>query len=192
DEVFRPLLAGNWNVARARQIAEEFERIYFSKGFWSTEVKASLKGTEELYIHAKFGTQFLFDFRGNDSFSRAELMTAIMENIRSVGLTNLSDAIAEAITISYRRIGHYYAEISLRVVQSKDVKNVSRQEFFVNIKEGKKTKLTAVDLEGNQFFSDQDFLNVLNDECSILVCRGYYDETFFGQFTDVLRKKYLS
>src|SRR5690606_7099887 len=51
DEVFRPLLAGNWNVARARQIAEEFERLYFSKGFWSTEVKASLNGTEELYIH---------------------------------------------------------------------------------------------------------------------------------------------
>ena len=189
---YEVILGKNWNASQARQITERIERDYFSKGFWQIDVEAFLSKDNELIVQAKFGSQYVFSFQGENAFSRTELVASIHETARSSSMSNVAEIIRESILKKYESIGLYNVEVDQRTVTSIDRQGVKRNEIHITLKENEKTRLGVISLEGNSFITETNFKTILEKECSVLVCRGYFDEQFLNNFTDIIRRNYLS
>lgn len=192
---FAPMLGANWNVGLSRQISEQLETSFFTRGFWSIDVDSKLIDSDQenkIEVTANFGPQYLFTFKGVSAFSRVELIDRIRDVAKSSNIDRMEDIVREAVTGLYETVGLYKIDLSQRSVIAKDRNGVLRTEIHIDITENQKTSLGRIALEGNQYISDQEFRDIVESECSVLVCRGYYDKKFLGDFSEVLRKKYLS
>lgn len=192
---FDSMVGVNWNVGLSRQISEQIETTYFTRGFWSIDVDSQLIEAQEdnkIEVKANFGPQYLFTFRGVTAFSRLELLNRIRDVAKSSNIDRMDEVVREAVTDLYESVGLYRIDLKQRSVIAKDRNGVLRTEIHVDIVENEKTSLGRIALEGNQFISDEEFKETVEEECSVLVCRGYYDKKFLGDFSELLRKKYLS
>lgn len=195
EDYFRVMLNQNWNVSQARQISEQVEQYFFMRGFWSVDVSADLvqeKNLNIIEIKASVGSQYLFTFRGNKAFSHDELRLRIRDSAKSGNLEKIQDLTYESLKTLYETIGLYNIDVTTRMISAVDKNKVKRLELHVDIKENEKTRLVKVDVEGNQFISNEKFNSILSEECSVLVCRNYLDQKFLVGFSDILRKHYLS
>lgn len=183
-----------WNASEAKRISELLGQRFFERGFWAADITAQLESLATkniLIIKAKLGTQFLFTFRGLSAFSRGEVLRKIKDGAKSSNLTQIDDVISMAIEKLYDNVGLYKVNIKIRKYSSQSKKGIRRSEFYVDIIENEKTQLGSVVLEGNQFIDTPKFDEILDEECSVLACRGYYDRKFFIDFSDKLRLNYL-
>tara|TARA_R110000868_G_scaffold55424_8_gene172380 strand:+ start:46166 stop:49048 length:2883 start_codon:yes stop_codon:yes gene_type:complete len=191
---FSSLMSTTWNSGDAKKTAERLEQIFFAKGFWAADIEAALtqvNGGNILSISAKLGKQYLFSFSGMKAFGRGEILNKIRERAKSSSASQINETIVSSIEDLYDTVGHYKVSTKIRVVESVDKLDVRRTEFFVEITERHKTRLGTISLEGNHFIDNNEFANLIDDECSVLVCRGYYDRKFFVDFSDKLRRSYL-
>ncbi|PIP90919.1 MAG: hypothetical protein COW79_05395 [Bdellovibrionales bacterium CG22_combo_CG10-13_8_21_14_all_38_13] len=191
---FEPLLFGTWNLAQSRDIIEALEKNYFEQGFWSADLNASLvkgKNQNSLVVDAILGNQYLFDFKGNNNASRADLLNAIKLSSTGLNLLQVDESIKESISKFYANFGLYDVQVVTRSKKTLDKKGINRLEFFVKIDEGIKTQLSKVNIDGNQFFSNDYFDGLIIEKCSVLVCRGYFDRKFFTEFSGEIRTQYL-
>ncbi len=191
---FEELKDSTWNVNQARKIVENLERSYFDRGFWSNDIDAELIESDrgnQLEVRASLGRQYLFQVRGNDSIDRSELINNIKQSSRGVSYDQVDESIKTSILKSYEGIGLYNVGSKIRRYLSTDKKGINRVEFYIDISENIKTKLNDFIVEGSQFFSKEYFDQLLEDKCSVLVCRGYFDRNFFNEFSSELRTNYL-
>lgn len=191
---FEPLVKSTWSASRSRDIVEFLEKNYFEQGFWSADLNASLNKVDSkniLTVNATLGPQYLFDFKGQIHASRSDLLNAIKTNSRGLNMSQLKESIQPSIAKFYEQFGLYDITVSIRLITSVDKKGIKRKEYFVKINEGQKTALSKIVFEGNQYFSNDYLDGLILEKCSVLVCRGYFDRSFFADFTTQIRREYL-
>lgn len=188
-------LGMNWNAGEARRESELLEQSYFQRGFWGASVEAEVvkeNKQDVLLVNAVLGEQYLFSFNGLRAFSHGEIVLKLSEAAKTANTEQLSTLVQDAMLKAYDEIGYYNVKTEIRLVNSKDRDGVRRKELFVKVTEGEKTKLNSVKIDGNQHIDDERFEDILADECSVLVCRNYYDRKYFVDFTERLRREYLA
>ncbi|MBY0413672.1 MAG: hypothetical protein K2Q18_05885, partial [Bdellovibrionales bacterium] len=175
--------------------ADLISKELFSAGYFSSSVKTELGGNPEevivkLSIELKEKTNF--EFLGNKIFSHQELRTKLLDKIRNefgkVDVQDLSNYISEV----YEERGFYQTGITYYQDQGFDKDKVKMVNFHFTIDEGIKIDVRDISYRGNSFLSKEEIQKIFNTHATSLAKGGFYDKVFFEEFSDILKKEYLS
>ncbi len=167
----------------------------FATGFFSASIKSELAGNPEkiiirMSIDLKERTNF--EFQGNKIFSHQELRNKILDKIRNefgkLDIQNLSAFIAE----EYENKGFYNTTVTYYQGKGQDSVNLKVNNYYFVIHEGSKVKVREVVFRGNSILHGTDINEIFKKHSTALASGGFYDKKFLEEFSDILKKEYLS
>jgi outer membrane protein insertion porin family len=174
---------------------DQIVKELFLAGYFNAVVKPELSGTDKsvtIKVIVDFKDRINFSFSGNKIYSHQELRSKIVDKVRNefgkADINSLSNYISELY-----EVGGFY-ETSVRSYQSegKDLENVGIKNFFFVINEGKKIKVREVIYRGNVALRGSELETFFHENATSLAKGGFLDRVFLDQFTDILKKEYLS
>ncbi|WP_163266668.1 outer membrane protein assembly factor BamA [Chelativorans alearense] len=131
-------------------------------------------------------------FQGNKKIKDQNLAQSVQLQPRRAFSNQLMEADAEAIREAYRRIGRDDATVSARVQELDD----GRVNVIYEVQEGDRTKIAAINFEGNSAFSDRRLRDVISTKrsniFSFLMRNDIYDENRLRADEEVLRRFYFN
>lgn len=184
-----------WDVLKFKIKIDQISRELFANGYFSSTVKTELAGTEtnvvaRIIIEARERTNF--QFTGSTLFSYQELRKILVDKIRNdFGKTERA-TLVNFINEAYENAGFYNTRIRSYQNEGRDVDGVVIKNYFFEIVEGEKLKVSSITYRGNLILSTDVLNNLFNDNATTLALAGYYDKTFFENYTDIIKREYLS
>ena len=166
----------------------------FTAGYFNAVIQTALSGTDknvivELSLNLK--NRVNFEFRGNQIISRQELRNKLLDKIRNefskIDIEELSGFIVD----EYEDSGFYETKVRSYSNQGVDSSKLKVINYFFIIEEGFKVKVRDVTYRGNTFLKNNEIKELFFKHGSALANGGYYDKTFFDEFSDILKKEYL-
>lgn len=143
-------------------------------------------------VEAYLGKKFLFSFFGNTVFSRQELIKSF-KDVLGKSVNSLESSALEAPIVNlYKSKGYYNVKLSTKVQTIKLRTGKEETTHFFIIEEGVKLPLAKLTFDGNQHFPNDFLQKFVKKEASVLVSRGFYDENFFADLPNKLKKLYWS
>ncbi|TKT76967.1 outer membrane protein assembly factor BamA [Aquamicrobium sp. LC103] len=131
-------------------------------------------------------------FQGNKKVKEAELSRAVQLQPRSPFSQSLLEADADTVRQAYARIGRNDAVVTPQVI---DLGN-NRVNVVFNVQEGGRTKVKAVNFEGNTAFGDGRLRDVISTKqsnfLSFLFRNDIYDEDRLRADEEALRRYYYN
>lgn len=167
----------------------------FSAGYFNAVVKTELSGTEnnvvvKLLLDLK--DRINFEFKGNKIFAHQELRTKLLDKIRNefgkVDVKGLSDFLAD----EYEEAGFYQTRVSFYTNEGTDAAKLKVINYFFVIEEGFKIDVREITYRGNSFLKNDEIKELFSKHATPLAKGGFYDKKFFDEFSDILKKEYLS
>jgi len=113
-------------------------------------------------------------FQGNKKIKDAELTNAVQLKPRSPFSTATMEADAETIRQAYARIGREDATVTTQVVDLGE----NRVNVVFEINEGDRTKIAAINFNGNNAFSDRRLAGVISTKRSNLLSFIFRDDVY--------------
>lgn len=167
----------------------------FAGGYFNSIIKTELGGTENDLI-VKFTMDLKdrvnFEFQGNHLFSHQELRTKLLDKIRNefgkVDIKNLSSFLAD----EYEDAGFYQTKVTNYQIQGVDASKLRVINYFFVIDEGFKIKVSEISYRGNSILKKNEIEDIFKKNGTALAKGGFYDKKFFDEFSDILKKEYLS
>ncbi|MBC7540388.1 MAG: BamA/TamA family outer membrane protein [Bacteriovorax sp.] len=192
---FEELSGKPWDVLKFKIKVDQIIKELFNSGYFSSSVKTELMGTESDVI-AKISIQALertnFQFKGNKIFSYQELRKRLIDKIRNdFGKTDRG-ALGNFINEIYEGAGIYNTSVKSYQNEGHDLDSVAVKNYYFEIEEGEKLKVSNVFYRGNLAIRGEDLDALFKKSATTLVLAGYYDKTFFENYTDIIKKEYLS
>jgi outer membrane protein insertion porin family len=184
-----------WDVLKFKIKVDQIIKELFNNGYFSSTVKTELQGTEsdiivKMTIVANERTNF--QFLGNTVFSHQELRKSLIEKIKNdFGKTD-KVALSNFIVETYEGAGFYNNRITSYQNEGRDLDGVAIKNYFFEIQEGEKLKVSSVVYRGNNILSGEDLERLFKKTATPLASAGYYDKSFFENFTAIITKEYLS
>lgn len=167
----------------------------FAGGYFNSVIKTELSGTENdliVKITMDLKDRVNFEFQGNHIFSHQELRTKLLDKIRNefgkVDIKNLSSFLAD----EYEDAGFYQTKVTNYQSQGVDASKLKVINYFFVIDEGFKIKVSEISYRGNSFLKNDEIEDIFKKHGTALAKGGFYDKTFFDEFSDILKKEYLS
>lgn len=131
-------------------------------------------------------------FQGNRKIKDRNLAQAVQLQPRGAFSGTLLESDAEAIRDAYRRIGRDDATVTTQVQDLGE----GRVNVIYNIDEGDRTKITAVNFEGNRAFGDRRLRDVVSTKASnplsFITRNDIYDENRLRADEEALRRFYYN
>ena len=167
----------------------------FTGGFFNAVIQTELAGTENdvvVKISMDLKERVNFEFQGNHLFSHQELRTKLLDKIRNefgkADIKNLSAFIAD----EYEDAGFYQTKVTNYLNSGVDASKIKVINYFFIIDEGFKIKVDEISYRGNSVLKNEDINEIFKKNATPLAKGGFYDKTFFDEFSDILKKEYLS
>lgn len=167
----------------------------FSAGYFNAVVKPELTGTENrivVKINIDLKERTNFEFLDNKIFSHQELRSKLLDKIRNeFGKTEI-EALATFISDTYEERGYYQTSVTYYEDEGLDKdKNKSINYHFI-VDEGIKIQVKEISYRGNSYFKNAEIEKIFQDNATSLAKGGFYDRAYFEDFSDILKKEYLS
>jgi outer membrane protein insertion porin family len=138
------------------------------------------------------GTRTNFYFNGNSLFSFQELRTKFFEKIKSdLGKVDV-EQLKLMLIESYEELGFYLTRVNINFQTGKDFDKKPIKNYIVEIDEGEKLKIESISFKGNSAISSEDLLKLYYENGTSLSRDGFYDKKYIENFTNIIKKKYLS
>jgi outer membrane protein insertion porin family len=192
---FEELAGMPWDVLKFKIKIDQVIKELFNNGYFSSSVKTEMTGTEsdvvvKISIQAQDRTNF--QFIGNKIFSHQELRRKLIDKIRNdFGKTDRA-ALASFINDVYEGAGFYNTNVKSYQNEGKDLDGIVVKNYFFEIDEGEKLKVSNILYRGNVAIKGEDLNNLFKKNATTLALAGYYDKAFFENYTDIIKKEYLS
>jgi outer membrane protein insertion porin family len=130
-------------------------------------------------------------FEGNKEIKEDELSKEAGMKARSVYSAARAQVTVQRLLDVYRSHGYYAAQIDAKVIKL----DHNRVDLVFEIREGKETKVAAINFIGNQSFSDKELRGVVSTTQSglldFLTNTSVYDPNRLNYDRDLLRRFYL-
>jgi outer membrane protein insertion porin family len=167
----------------------------FASGYFNAVVKPELAGDENKVIvrmNIELKERTNFEFINNKVFSHQELRTKLLDKIRNeFGKTDI-EALATFISDTYEERGFYQTSVSYYQDEGKDKDKTKTTNFHFIVDEGIKVQVREISYRGNAFLTNEEINKIFEENATSLAKGGFYDRAFFEEFSDILKKEYLS
>jgi outer membrane protein insertion porin family len=195
NSYFEDLIGKPWDILNFKIKIDQVSKELFSGGYFSSEIKTELSGSEseivaKVTIMAK--ERINFQFLGNTVFSHQELRAKLVDKIKNDFGKLDRGALGNFINDTYEGAGFYNTSVRSYQNEGKDLEGISIKNFFFVIVEGEKLKVNSVIYRGNVLLKADDLKNLFKKNATPLAQSGYYDKVFFENFTNIIKKEYLS
>jgi len=192
---FEELKGKPWDVLKFKIKIDQIIKELFSSGYFSSTVKTDLLGTDsEIIVNVSITApeRTNFQFIGNSIFSYQELRKKIIDKIKNdFGKTERS-ALEIFINDVYEEAGFYNTAIKSYQLEGRDLDGVKIKNYIFDITEGEKLKVSTIVYHGNFEIKENELSNLFKKNATSLALAGYYDKTFFENYSDIIKKQYLS
>lgn len=170
-------------------------RELFSAGYFGAVVKPEMKGSDQnivVRMTIELKERINFEFLGNQIFSHQELRAKLLDKIRNeFGKVDVK-ALADFISDEYENAGFYQTKVTFYQNQGLDVEKVKNTNYHFVIDEGVKISVQEVTYRGNSFFKVEEIKAIFQKNATSLAKGGFYDKKYYDEFSDILKKEYLS
>lgn len=174
----------------AADIDEAVKRL-FATGLFS-DVRINQVGSTLVVTVAEYSIVNQVLFQGNKKIKDADLVRQIQLQPRNPFSDSLLAADTETIRQAYARIGRDDATVTPQVTDLGD----NRVNVVFNIQEGGRTKIAAIEFEGNSAYSDGRLRDVISTKrsgpLSFLSRNDIYDEDRLRADEEMLRRFYYN
>lgn len=153
-------------------IDEGIKRL-FATGLFS-DVKINVSGNKLVIVVAEYSIINQVLFQGNKKIKDAQLAAVTQLKPRGSFDKAKLDTDVEAIREAYRRIGRNDAVVTTQVVDLGE----NRVNVVFKINEGGRTKITAINFIGNNFYSDRRLREVISTKESNLLSFIFRDDVY--------------
>jgi outer membrane protein insertion porin family len=195
NSYFEELVGKNWDVLKFKIKIDQISKELFNNGYFSSSIKTDLVGTEAnviARISVSAPERINLQFLGNKNFSHQEIRKKIVDKIKNdFGKTDRSSLESFIVEI-YEGAGIYNSAVKSYQNEGKDLDGVSIKNYFFDIDEGEKLKVSSVTYRGNIVLTGEELSDVFKKNSSPLATGGFYDKAFYDNFSDYLKKEYLS
>lgn len=192
---FEELLNKPWDVLSFKIKIDQISRELFNSGYFSSSVKTELEGTET-NVAAKViitaNERVNFQFIGNKVFSHQELRSKLVDKIKNDFGKYDRGNLASFINEIYEGAGFYNTSVKSYQNDGKDLDGVLVKNYFFEIEEGEKLKVSSLIYRGNFILKGEDLDQLFKKNATTLAQAGFYDRNFFENFTNIIKKEYLS
>ncbi|MBC7713917.1 MAG: BamA/TamA family outer membrane protein [Rhizobacter sp.] len=192
---FKDLINKPYDALTLKIQLDTVTKELFTNGYFSAEVKPEISGNDNevnVKINIVLHERINFEFRGNTVFSHQELRTKILDKIKNefgkIDVQNLADFISDR----YEDAGFYQTTVTYYQNQGADLEKTPVTNYFFVISEGIKIKIRDIIYRGNSYLKNGDIQKVLDKTGTPLAKGGWYDRKYFDEFSDILKKEYLS
>ena len=188
-------IRGNLGISPGRNFGpgdiDEAVKRLFATGLFS-DVRITQSGSTLVVSVSEHSIVNQVLFQGNKKIKDADLSNQIQLRPRSPFSEALMAADAETIRQAYARIGRDDAVVTPQVVDLGD----SRVNIVFNIQEGGRTKIAAIEFEGNSAYSDGRLRDVISTKRSGLLSfmsrNDIYDADRLRADEEMLRRFYYN
>lgn len=192
---FRDLMNRPFDSLTFKIQSDLLAKELFTSGFFNSSVKNDIKvvGQDVLVkMTLDFKNRVNFEFRGNTIFSHQELRTKLTEKIKNeFGKADIN-SFTGFIQKVYEDAGFYNSKVTFYQQDGLDPDRNRINNYFFVIEEGKKLKVHNLIFRGNFFLKKEEVEEVFYREASALASGKFYDPLYFEEFTNILKKEYLS
>ena len=174
---------------------DQITKDIFLAGYFNAVVKSELAGNPEhiiIRMNINLNDRTNFEFQNNKILSHQELRSKILDKIRNefgkVDIQNLATFIEE----EYEDKGFYNTRVTYYQNTGVDSAQLKINNYFFVISEGNKIKVRDVSFRGNAFLQNDQIKEIFDKHATALASSDFYDKKFLDQFSDILKKEYLS
>ena len=192
---FRDIVKKPYDALTLKIQTDLIAKDLFSAGYFNAVVKTELSGTETSLIvklSLDLKDRINFEFKGNKIFGHQELRSKLLDKIRNefgkVDIKGLSDFLAD----EYENSGFYQTKVTSYTNQGTDAAKLKVINYFFVIEEGFKIDVREITYRGNSYLKNDEIKELFSKHATALAKGGFYDKTFFDEFSDILKKEYLS
>lgn len=182
-EQIKGLRGSAWDEISIRSLVEDLNQSLRTRGFYSSAIilnteEVMAKGVRAiaLTVDLQLGEASRFTFRGNRVLSRSELMSslsaALIEGTASVEL------ISNEILSRYETLGLYGTQIEVRAERYLDRFSMPVINYYVDILEGEKKRISEIMFTGNFIVDDEKLLRLYYQKATPLAKSNFYDENY--------------
>ncbi|MFA6237348.1 MAG: BamA/TamA family outer membrane protein [Bacteriovorax sp.] len=195
NSYFHDLIGKPWDILTFKIKVDQISKELFFSGYFTSVIKSEIGGTENavvarLVIDIK--DRINFQFIGNTVFSHQQLRSKMLDKIKNdfgkIDRGGLGNFINEA----YEEVGFYNTSVQSYENEGKDLEGVTVKNYFFVIDEGDKLKVTSILYRGNIILSAADLEELFKKNATSLASAGYFDKAFFDNFSNIIKKEYLS
>lgn len=184
-----------WNMVNIKIELDSLTRDLFSRGYFFSSIKLkdtpSVKGKKNLDVLVEVGLLYNFDFKGNKTISRGEILNEIKEFLLNNFETVNAKLLIEAIKKIYTKRGIYQTEVSYRSVNGVSKSGDQYRNIFFYIKEGLKIPIKKLSFKGVGGISRNEVEDYYYENSTGLASRDYLDREYIDQFPSLLKRLYL-
>jgi outer membrane protein insertion porin family len=150
---------------------------------------AGAAGWVALQIRVDLGEKVTFGFRGNQYFSRNDLLLQLQEQ-RALGLgRNYLETLQARLQETYLAAG--FGRVSVRALPQESVRGSGRHITFI-IDEGPRWRISAVEFDGNEAFSDRELLRIFEQGLPRMLDNRIYVQSEVEKSAEFLVQKLKS
>ncbi|MGZ3788371.1 MAG: BamA/OMP85 family outer membrane protein [Bacteriovorax sp.] len=192
---FEELLGKPWDILNFKIKIDQISKELFSSGYFASSIRTELTGSEtevvaKVIIETKERTNF--HFQGNTLFTHQELRSKLVDKIRNdFGKTDRG-SLGNFINEVYETAGFYNTSVKSYQNEGKDLEGITIRNFFFVIEEGEKLKVSNLTYRGNELLKKEDLDRLFKENATDLALSGHYDKTFFENYTNIIKREYLS
>lgn len=184
-----------WNIVNIKIELDSLTRELFTRGYFFSSINFKklkvINRKSDLYVSVKLGLRYNFDFRGNDSIPRADLL----KDIKSFLVNNFENVTAEligaAIVKSYTEKGIYKTKVEFREEDGVNKSGDSFRNIYFKIREGARISVRTISFSGTNSMAEKAVRAFFYKNASTLVSRDLLDEKYIEAFPALLKKYYL-
>lgn len=167
----------------------------FNSGYLSAAVKPHLVGNENnviIKMDVQLKERINFSFTGNKKFTYQELRQKILDKIKNEFGKIDVQALADFITTEYENSGFYQTGVTYYQSTGLDLEKTPITNYFFVIDEGIKIRVREIIYRGNLLVKTEEIRDLFKKNATPLAKGDFYDKKHFDEFTDILKKDYLS
>ncbi len=191
DETIRNTIAISPGQNFSSDDIDEAVKRLFGTGLFS-DVRINQQGSTLVVEVSELQVVNNVLFQGNKKIKDAELSNSVQLKPRSPFSTATMESDAEAIRQAYARIGREDATVTTQVIDLGE----NRVNVVYEINEGDRTKIAAINFNGNSAFSDRRLAGVISTKRSNVLSFVFrddiYDEDRLKADEEALRRFYFN
>lgn len=192
---FKDLLNKPYDNLTLKIQIDSITKELFTSGYLGAIVKPQLTGTENaitVKMNVELKERINFAFSGNKKFTYQELRSKILDKIKNefgkIDVQNLADF----ISTQYEEAGFYQTGVTYYQNTGADLEKTPITNYFFVIDEGIKIKVREIIYRGNFIVKTEEIKKLFNKTATPLAKGNFYDKKYFDEFSDILKKEYLS
>lgn len=192
---FVELTGKPWDILNFKIKIDQITKELFSGGYFSSKVKMEMTGTESeviVKISIIATERINFHFRGNTLFSHQELRKNLIDKVKNDFGKSDQTSLGNYLVDVYEGAGFYNTSVKSYQNEGRDLDGVTVRNYFFEIDEGEKLNVSLVHYRGNIILGEEEFHKLFKKNASGLALAGYYDKTFFENYSNIIKKDYLS